>query len=296
MTEERERAAGFEPQTLMGAHVSVAGGVQEAFDRGLQIGATAVQIFLKNASQWKARPYSEETIAGFKRNWSGCPSIPVVAAHDSYLINLAAPDSLILSKSREALRDEVERAEQLGVPYLVIHPGSHVGEGEEPGLARIAQSLNTLHAETRGYRTQVCLEVTAGQGTNLGYRLEHLRQILDQVSEQERLGICIDTCHIFAAGYDFRTPETYDQTFGRVKSLFGVAKIKLFHTNDSRKGLGSRVDRHAHIGQGELGLEAFRLLLRDPDFAAVPKILETSKDEVGTEDIMNLKVLRGLLT
>ncbi|MBI3941006.1 MAG: deoxyribonuclease IV [Acidobacteria bacterium] len=279
---------------LLGAHVSIAGGVQRAFERGIQIGAAALQIFLKNASQWKAKPYDEETVREFKKNWKES-GIRFVAAHDSYLINLGAPDSLILGKSVEALRDELERAEQLGIPCLVIHPGSHVGSGESAGIERIANSLKTLLVQTAGFRVQICLEVTAGQGTNLGYRLEHLQQIIDRVIAPERIGVCIDTCHLFAAGYDFRSPETYRETFQQVRTLLGGDRVKVFHANDSLKGLGSRVDRHAHIGQGQLGLEAFRLLLQDRSFCSVPKILETPKDDLGTEDRMNLAVLRGLL-
>ncbi|HEV8132553.1 MAG TPA: deoxyribonuclease IV [Acidobacteriota bacterium] len=280
-------------RTLLGAHVSVAGGVQNAFERGLKIGATAIQIFLKNANQWKARPYDEETIRAFKRKWRQS-GIAFVAAHDSYLINIAASDPVILGKSMEALRDELDRAEQLAVRYLVMHPGSHLGEGEGDGIHRVVTSLNQLHSETRGYKTRICLEGTAGQGTNLGYRLEHLWRMIDEVKEPERLGVCLDTCHLLAAGYDFRQPDTYAETFGRIKDLFGK-KIKLFHVNDSRKALGSRVDRHAHIGEGEIGLEGFRLLLQDPDFSLVPKIIETPKDDLGTEDIRNLKTLRSLV-
>ena len=279
---------------LLGAHVSVAGGVQNAFERGLRIGATAIQIFLKNANQWKARPYDEATIRDFKKNWIAS-GIAFVAAHDSYLINIATSNSLILEKSMEALRDEMDRAEQLGVPYLVMHPGSHLGEGETQGIARIAASLKRLHENTPGYKTKICLEGTAGQGTSLGYKLEHLRQIIDSVKEPERLGVCLDTCHLLAAGYDFRTPETYWETFGQVKRLLGKDRVKLFHVNDSQKVLGSHVDRHAHIGQGKIGLEGFRLLFQDKDFLPVPKILETPKDDLGTEDIKNLNVLRSLL-
>ncbi|HEY2934509.1 MAG TPA: deoxyribonuclease IV [Acidobacteriota bacterium] len=281
-------------EPLIGAHVSIGGGVQNAFERGLKIGATAIQIFLKNASQWKARPYDEATIRTFKENWKNS-GILFVSAHDSYLINLAAPASLIRDKSIEALRDELERAEQLGVGCLVAHPGSHVGDGESTGIRRIAEALNHLHSVTSGYKAQICLEATAGQGTNLGYRIEHLVEIMQRTGQPERLGFCLDTCHLFAAGYDFRSRKTYARTFEEIKSLLGLKRIKIIHVNDSRKGLGSRVDRHAHIGEGEIGFEAFRMLMRDPDFASVPKILETPKEEPPDADLMNLERLRKAL-
>ena len=276
---------------MLGAHVSIAGGVQNAFERGLKIGANVIQIFLKNASQWKAKPYDEGTIQSFKENWKRS-GILFVSAHDSYLINLAAPPSLIRDKSIEAMRDELDRAEQLGIGCVVTHPGSHGGDGESAGIQRIVEAIDNLHSMTRGYNARVCLEATAGQGTNLGYRMEHLVEIMQRTQRPERLGVCLDTCHLFAAGYDFRTPKKYAGAFRDIKKVLGLKTIKLIHVNDSRKSLGSRVDRHAHIGEGEIGFQAFRLLMRDPDFADVPKILETPKEEPPDADLINMERLR----
>ncbi len=278
---------------MIGAHMSISGGVHESLIRGKESQCRTIQIFTKNATQWKTAPLSEEYILLFKSLQKETGIAPVVV-HDSYLINLASPDPKKLSASKAALLDEMERAEALGIPYLVMHPGAHMGTGEEQGIQLIAHSLNELHKKTKGFRMKILLETTAGQGTNLGYRFEQIKQMIASVSEPERLGVCVDTCHIFAAGYDIRTKEGYEKTMKQLLSHFGKKKILCFHVNDSQKGLESRVDRHAHIGKGEIGLEAFRSLMNDQRFMNVPKILETPKGENDEMDRKNMATLRKL--
>ena len=281
---------------LLGSHVSISGGLHKAFPIALEIGNTAIQIFTKNASQWKAKPLQDKEIERFVTDWQAS-GITSVVAHDSYLINLGTPDPELLQKSQDALLLEVQRCEQLNIPYLVMHPGAHVGSGEEEGLRRVAVSFDLIHAQTPGYKTQILVETTAGQGSNLGYRFEHLAQIFAMVKDSERLGVCFDTCHAFAAGYELRTAEGYQATFANFDKIIGLARLKVIHLNDSVKGLGSRVDRHADIGAGAIGLEGFRLLMNDPRFDTIPKILETpkGKDPIAA-DQKNLQVLRNLLT
>jgi deoxyribonuclease-4 len=274
--------------------MSISGGLYKAFGHGERAGCDTIQIFSKNQQQWRAKPLADDEIARFREEHARTGMGPLVV-HDSYLINMASPDDALWEKSIAAFRDELERCQSLGIPYLVTHPGAHVGSGEESGLARVAQALSRLFNEAVGGETIVLLETTAGQGTSLGYRFEHLAWLIEHASHPERLGICVDTCHILAAGYDIRTPEAYTATFAEFERIIGTARIKCFHGNDSQKGLGSKVDRHAHIGQGEVGLEAFRILVNDPRFAELPLILETPKDEELTEDIMNLATLRGLI-
>jgi deoxyribonuclease-4 len=242
--------------------------------------------------QWTARALSAKEIAEFRRGLLDY-RIKMVVAHDSYLINLGSPNGEILKKSLGAFADEVERCEQLGIPYLVFHPGSHVGSGETAGLKRIAKSINEVLKRKKGYVTQVLLETTAGQGSNLGYRFEQLAEILAWVKDQRRVGICVDTCHIFAAGYDLRTGPAYEASIQELDEKIGLKRVRAFHLNDSKKGLGSRVDRHENIGKGELGLEPFRLLLNDLRFAAIPMLLETpGGDDAYRRD---LKTLRSLI-
>jgi len=281
---------------LLGSHVSIAGGLHKAFPIAVEIGDTAIQIFTKNASQWKAKPLQDKEIERFVTDWQAS-GITSVVAHDSYLINLGTPNPELLQKSQDALLLEVQRCEQLNIPYLVMHPGAHVGSGEEAGLKRVAESFDVIHAKTPGYKTQILVETTAGQGSNLGYRFEHLAQIFEMVKESERLGVCFDTCHAFAAGYELRTAAGYQATFATFDQIIGLARLKVIHLNDSVKGLGSRVDRHADIGTGAIGLDGFRLLMNDSRFEAIPKILETpkGKDPIAA-DQKNLQVLRNLLT
>lgn len=282
---------------LIGAHMSISEGLYKAFLRGKEVGCTTIQIFTKNSNQWKAKDLTEEEILKFKETQKETGINPVVV-HDSYLINLGSPEKELLQKSREAFLVELKRCEQLSIPYLVMHPGSHLGAGESEGIKQIAESLNWAMENTKGYQTQVLLENTAGQGTNLGYRFEHLAEILEQIEEKARFGVCLDTCHTLAAGYDIRTEEGYHKTLDAFDQIVGLARIKAFHVNDSKKGLGSRVDRHENIGEGCLGLDVFRCLLHDKRFSKIPKILETPKDKKNEaeSDRKNLNRLRELAT
>lgn len=279
---------------LVGAHMSIAGGLHTAVERALRAGCTALQMFVKNNNQWQGKPMTDEDVSTYKAALSNANLGPVVV-HDTYLINLCAVDSEILRKSRAALQDELERCERLGIPYLNLHPGSHMGAGEEVGIARIAESLDAVHEATRGFRVKSVLETTAGQGSAIGYRFEHLRDIIGRVHDTDRMAVCVDTCHIFAAGYDIVSEEGYQRTFQEFDDTIGLERLVAFHVNDSKKGLGSRVDRHEHIGKGAIGLEGFRHLMNDPRFDQVPKLLETPKSEDLHEDIENLSVLRGLV-
>ena len=275
--------------------MSIAGGVDQAPLRGRQAGCDTIQVFTKSNRQWRAKPLDDQEVEAFQANLASTGIGPVVA-HDCYLVNLAAPRALVWKKSVAAFREEMERAERLGIPYLVTHPGAHLGAGEAGGIARLAEALNILHAALPGHAVQVLLETTAGQGSSLGHRFEQLAAILAKVEHADRLGICLDTCHLFAAGYDIRSAEGYRRTMRELESMLGLARVKAIHLNDSQKGLGSRVDRHAHIGEGALGLPAFRLLLNDPRFRRVPMILETPKDpDFITADRRNLARLRALL-
>ncbi len=277
-----------------GAHMSIAGGLAKAFARGQQVGCATMQIFSKNERQWQAKPLSDEAIADFRVEQVRTGIGPVIV-HDSYLINLAAPANELWEKSIGAFTDELERCAALAIPYLVTHPGAHTGSGEEVGLTREAEALKRIFGEGVGGTTMVLLETTAGQGSSLGYRFEHLARLFELVPYPDRLGVCVDSCHIFAAGYDIRTAESYAATFAEFERLIGLNRVKCLHLNDSQKGLGSRVDRHAHIGQGALGLEAFRLLVNDPHFSDLPKIIETPKGEAMTEDVENLTLLQSLV-
>jgi deoxyribonuclease-4 len=281
-------------QLLLGAHMSIAGGVSQAFARGQSVGCVAIQIFTKNSNQWFAKPLDPDEIARFREQQAATGIAPVIA-HDSYLINLGTPDETLWRKSVDAFTEELERCEQLGIPALVTHPGSHMGSGEEAGLARIAQALNEAHARTSGYKVISVLEITAGQGDHLGYRFAHLARIRDMVKEPERIGVCFDTCHALAAGYEFRTPETYQAMWEEFDRVLGLGSLRCFHFNDSKKDLGSRVDRHEHIGKGFVGLDAFRFILNDPLFRHLPMLLETPKSEDMHEDVENLRVLRSLI-
>ena len=277
-----------------GSHMSISGGLYKAFAQGEAAGCDTIQIFSKNQQQWKAKPLLDGEVAQFKAEQARTGYGPLVV-HDSYLINLASPNDELWEKSIAAFGEELERCNLLGIPYLVTHPGAHVGSGEEPGLLREVQALNRLLDAGIGGETLVLLETTAGQGTTLGAKFEHLAKLLELVTHNERIGVCVDTCHILAAGYEYRTPEGYETTFAEFDRLVGLDRIKCFHLNDSQKDLGSRVDRHAHIGAGFVGLDAFRMIVNDPRFADLPGILETPKTEGGTEDIENLAKLRALV-
>lgn len=279
---------------LLGAHMSIAGGIHTAVDRATSIGCTALQVFTKNNNQWNGKPFSENDILRYKQKIDAAGIAPVIS-HDSYLINLCAVNPDILKKSRAAFIDELERCEQLGIPLLNFHPGSHLGAGEEVGIQRICESLNAAHDNTRDFKVKSVLETTAGQGTNIGYKFEHLRAIIDGVEYAERMAVCIDTCHIFAAGYDITTEKGYEETFKLFDEIIGLERLAAFHVNDSKKGLGSHVDRHDHIGKGAIGLEGFRFLMNDKRFRHIPKILETPKSEDLHEDVENMNVLKELV-
>jgi deoxyribonuclease-4 len=274
--------------------MSISGGLHKAFGHGERAGCDTVQIFSKNQQQWRGKPLRDDEIAQFKAEQDRSGLGPLIV-HDSYLINLASPNDELWEKSIAAFADELERCAALGIPYLVTHPGAHTGSGEAAGLAREAQAINRLLGTGVGGGTIILLETTAGQGSCLGHRFEHLAQLIEQASHPERVAVCVDTCHILAAGYDIRTPDAYAATMAEFDRVVGVDRIKAFHLNDSQKDLGSRVDRHAHIGAGCVGLEGFRAIVNDPRFADLPMILETPKGDDLAEDITNLAALRGLI-
>lgn len=279
---------------LIGAHTSTSGGVAKAVELADSLGFTAMQIFSKNNTRWMQRPFKESEIYEFKTKLKES-NIKFVCVHDSYLINLCATNPEIKNKSDNAFADELERCEQLEIKFLNFHPGAHCGAGEEEGIKLIAEALNIAHQKTKGFKVSSMLEATAGQGSALGYRFEQLRKIIDLVDEKDRMSVCIDTAHIFAAGYDIRTPEVYNKTMKEFDDIVGFERLKCFHMNDSKKQLGSRVDRHDHIGQGLIGLEGFRNIMNDKRFEHVPKILETPKGKEHLEDVENIKVLKSLI-
>ncbi|TLY33674.1 MAG: deoxyribonuclease IV [Ignavibacteria bacterium] len=262
-------------------------------ERAERAGCRSLQVFTKNASRWQAKPLSDEDIANYKTAASKSTIAPVIA-HDSYLINLCAADRLILRKSREAFIDELRRCEALGIPYLNFHPGAHMGAGEAAGLRLMIESLNHSHDRTDGARVLSVVETTAGQGTVLGHRFEQLAAIIDGVEDRERVGVCIDTCHIFAAGYDISKRDGYEGTLRAFDQIVGLKKLVAIHMNDSKAPLGSHIDRHEHIGKGKIGREGFRYIMKDDRLLKVPKILETPKGEDLKEDRMNLALLRRL--
>jgi len=279
----------------IGAHMSISGGLHKALERGKEEGCETLQLFVKSNMQWRVTPLTEQAVAQFKEARRQTGISPLVA-HLSYLVNLAATDPKTRTRSHKTFPIEHDYTERLGIEYLVIHPGAHMGAGEDAALKKIAGFLNGLHKQTPDYRTKVLLETTAGQGTYVGHRFEHLARILEMLDEPERVGVCYDTCHTFAAGYDIRTEQAYRKTFREFGRTVGLKWLKAFHLNDSKAPLGSRVDRHEHIGRGHLGLKPFRLLLNDRRFRKLPMILETPKGEEKGEsfDAMNLRTLRSL--
>jgi deoxyribonuclease-4 len=279
---------------LLGAHMSIAGGVDKALLLGKEVGCDTVQIFTKSSRQWASKPLGKAEIAAFQAA-KRATGFTTIVAHDSYLYNFAAPEEALRKKSVDGLIDEMERCEALGVAFLIAHPGAHVGAGESAGIATIAKSIDEMHKACPGYTTKLAIEITAGQGSNLGYRFQQVRQIIDATKTPERLRVCFDTEHAFAAGYDLRTADGYQRTFTEFDELIGLPLLVAFHLNDAKKDLGCRVDRHEHIGKGFLGLEAFRLLLNDRRFRGLPMCLETPKGDDGHEDRENLATLRSLL-
>jgi deoxyribonuclease IV len=287
----------------LGAHLSIAGGLPRAVDRAVASRCEALQIFTKSAGQWRARELPPEEIALFRRRVEETGIHPVVA-HNSYLINLAAASLALREQSIAALGDELDRAESLGLDGLVMHPGSYTSGTEEEGLRLIGDAIAALLVQRPRAKTTVLLEHTAGQGTNLGHRFEHLAAILDRVGGSPRVGVCLDTCHLLSAGYDLCSEEGYEDTFQQFARVVGLDRIRVFHLNDSKKPCGSRVDRHEHIGKGCLGLEPFRRLLNDPRFSGLPMLLETPKLETPESkrrsdadpwDARNLRTLRKLI-
>ncbi|BBO92155.1 deoxyribonuclease IV [Desulfosarcina ovata] len=276
----------------IGAHVSAAGGVENAPLNARAIGATAFALFTKNQRQWKAKPLTEASIRKFKANCADAGYTPdQILPHDSYLINLGHPEPAGLEKSRTAFIDEMQRCQQLGLKYLNFHPGSHLNKiSQTDCLARIAESINLALAETRG--VTAVIENTAGQGSNLGHRFEHLAAIIDGVDDQTRVGVCLDTCHTFSAGYDLVTPEGYEATLARFDAVVGFAFLRGMHLNDDKKSMGSRIDRHASLGEGTLGLAAFRMIMTDARFDRIPLILETPDDSRWAAEIQMLKEMQ----
>jgi len=276
--------------------MSITGGMHKALERGEEVGCETIQLFVKSNMQWKVTPLTDEAVELFKARRKETGISPCVA-HLSYLVNLAATDPKTRRLSHQTFPVELEYSERLGLEYLVIHPGAHMGAGEEAALRKIADYLNRIHTQTKGYRCRILLETTAGQGTYVCYRFEHLARILEMLEEPERVGICYDTSHTFAAGYDIRTEKAYRRTFRDFNKIVGTKWIKAFHFNDSKAAFESRVDRHEHIGRGHLGTEPFRLIMTDRRWRKLPMILETPKGkEKGVDlDLMNLTTLRGLI-
>jgi len=287
-------AAGSQGRLRLGSHISIAGGVDRAVLTAREVGCQALQIFVKSSNQWRAAPFREGEVERFRSNLEATGLGPVVA-HDSYLINLCSPDDALWEKSVNAFEVELDRCEALGVPYLVTHPGSHLGSGEAAGLSRLARAIDRVHSRRPQVRVKILLETTAGQGSGLGHRFEHFEAVLKRVEQPGRVGVCLDTCHVFAAGYDLGTPGGYRETLDRFDEGIGLGKLMAIHLNDSKRELGSRVDRHEQIGKGHLGVEAFRLLVNDPRLADVPMILETPKGPDYAEDRVNLALLRSLI-
>ena len=274
--------------------MSIAGGVDKALLEGKKVDCDVIQIFTKSSRQWAAQPYTKEEIENFHANQKES-GIAMVIAHDSYLLNLGSPDQGLRKRSVGGFIDEMARCESLSIPYLVAHPGAHVGAGEEEGIKTIARSLDEIHKGCPKYNVSVALEITAGQGSNLGYRFEQIRAMIDATRESDRLRVCFDTEHAFAAGYDIRTREGYERTFSEFDELIGLKLLAAFHLNDSKKEFHSRVDRHEHIGKGHIGVEAFRRLMNDQRFWALPMCLETPKGPDLKEDVENLGLLRSLV-
>jgi deoxyribonuclease-4 len=279
------------PGDLIGAHISTKGGLHTVFERAAAIDASAIALFAKNSNQWKGKVMTEEDVQTF----ASLRTVQPIVSHASYLINLATTNPEFHAKSIAAMIDELDRAERLGIQGVVLHPGAHLEAGVDAGLDQIARSLDQIHAAIPNHRTVTFLETAAGQGSCVGCTFEELGRIIDAVDDKRRIGVCIDTCHIFAAGYEIRTREGYEKTIDEVDRFVGVENVGVFHLNDSKKALGSRVDRHQHIGDGELGLEPFRLLLNHPRFATIPKLLETPKTIETESDRRNIATLRGLL-
>ena len=281
---------------ILGSHLSIAGGYYKAVEQAAKLGCDCVQIFTKNNNQWRAKPLTDEDVQKFQSALSELKiSHPI--AHDSYLINLAAPDDELWKKSIDAFVIELQRAEFLRLGYVVMHPGAHTSSSEAQGIARAITAFDEIHSQTHGLKVVTLIETTAGQGTCLGCKLEQIADIIGSVKDPERLAVCVDTCHLFAAGYPLAESKDYKATMKQFDKTIGIKLVRAVHLNDSKKGLGSRVDRHEHIGRGLIGINAFRNLLNDARFEKVPMYLETAKEQENGEemDVVNLRVLRSLL-
>jgi deoxyribonuclease IV len=281
---------------ILGAHQSIAGGYYKSAERARTVGCDCVQLFTKNNNQWRAKELTDDDVRRFRAALAE-HGVKHPLAHDSYLINLASPDPVLWKKSVDSFVMEMLRADRLGIPFLVTHPGAYTTSSEEAGIAAVVRALDEVHGQTRGIKTRCLLETTAGQGSCLGWRFEQLAAMLDGVKNPDVLGICVDTCHVFAAGYPLSTEKEYKATIRALDKTIGIKLVRAFHLNDSLKPLGSRVDRHAHIGRGMIGKEAFRMLLNDARFRKVPMYLETPKGmEKGKDlDVINLRTLRRLI-
>ena len=280
-------------EILLGAHMSIAGGVHMAVERARSIDCTAMQMFVKNNMQWFARPLRRDEIQAFLEHRQRAELLSIFA-HANYLINLAATNPLFHANSIRALSEELTRADQLELPFLVLHPGAHRGDGEEAALEKIIASIDKVYRKIPKTKTKIALETTAGQGSCLGHRFEHLAYIMDNVREPERLCVCLDTAHIFAAGYDIGSESGVRKTFREFDRRIGLDRLAAIHLNDSKTGCGSRVDRHEHIGKGKIGLHAFRFIMRSRRLNKIPKVLETPKEKDLREDVENMKTLRRL--
>jgi deoxyribonuclease IV len=279
---------------LLGAHMSIGGGVHTAIERGCSINCTAIQIFVKNNMQWFARPLTRDEIRAFLEHRQRRELLSIFA-HANYLINLAATNPQFLENSIRALSEELTRANQLELPFLVMHPGAHLGAGEQAGLDKIVNSINRVFRKIPKVKTQIALETTAGQGSCLGHRFEQIAYIIENVRQPERLCVCLDTAHVFAAGYDIGSEAGVKKTFRQFDRIIGLDRLAAIHLNDSKTARGSRVDRHEHIAEGQIGYDAFRFIMRDSRFRKIPKVLETPKGKEMREDVINLKKLRSLL-
>jgi deoxyribonuclease-4 len=274
---------------LLGAHMSIAGGYHLAAEKGGALGCTTIQLFTKNERQWKAKPITDDDASLFKAAVAE-HGIKVAFAHDTYLHNLASPNPELWRKSVDAFTEELGRCERLGLDYLVSHPGSPMTSGADAGIGRMREALGEILGRTKGFRSRILLETTAGQGATLGSRFDEMAKIVDGF---DAVGVCFDTCHVFAAGYDLRTKSGYESVMAEFDRHLGLDRLRAFHVNDSKKELGCRVDRHEHIGRGCIGRDAFRFLMNDPRFESVPKVLETPKEN--DMDPVNLALLRGLV-
>lgn len=280
---------------LLGAHVSISQGVDKAIIRGQEIGSDTIQIFTKNSTQWKSKEIKDEELQRYLKLKEGSGIEPIFS-HNSYLINIGSPDPILLRRSRNALIEELRRCEALQLAYLVIHPGAYLNSTLQDGIKRIAESLSIAHQKISHKRVIICLENTAGQGTSIGHNFEELIKIIELTDQSERLGICLDTCHLFAAGYDIKSANGYNKTFEEFEAIFGIHRLKVIHLNDTKNRLGSRVDRHEHIGKGFLGIKPFQWLLNDKRFNNIPMVIETPKEKDANEaDRANLNLLRSLM-